>query len=611
VEARSGDAARPAGASWATRLLRSRRWRGPAALYSGDRPSSGRGRVIDDQQTEALRKRYRDWEQHTLARSLEARPERRREFTTQAMHWPVQRLYTPLDLEEAGFDYLRDVGFPGEYPFTRGTEPNGYRSDLWTMMQVSGFGTGEDWAQRGRYMLEQGLSGLFLEYDLPTTNGYDSDHPLAAGEVGRAGIAVDTLDDMEALLDLPFDRLERLTSICNGPQTINLAMILAALERRGIDPASFTLQMPNAILIEYTCVGRYIFPPDHGLRVATDALEYTIKNHPDWIPISIVSAQIYAAYANPVQELAFSFAIAKEYLDAALARGFDVDTLAPYFSFITGIDMDFFEAVGKLRAYRKVWARIMRDQYGATRPESLRLQLTASPGTMSLTLQQPLNNIARLGIQMLACAAANGGYAMTTPLHDEAHALPTEEAIAVGTAVQNIVAHESGVADTVDPLAGSYYVETMTKRIEDAVFEELEKIDQMGGALAAIKGGYFQKELARQQYERTRAIEDSSRVLVGVNHSQRDEDRRSIEIFRPDPEVERRQIQKLERIRAKRDAARVERALEQLREAARRGDNLVPPCIETVKAYATHGEMCSALRDVFGEYTPDPLTTGV
>lgn len=558
-----------------------------------------------------LHARRRSWEQETLDPELKQQPERKSDFATQAMKWPVGRLYTPLDLEEAGFDYLKDLGFPGEYPFTRGAQANGYRSNLWTMMQVSGFGTGEDWAERGRYMLDQGLSGLFLEYDLPTTNGYDSDHPLAMGEVGRTGIALDTIDDMAALLDLPFEKIERLTSICNGPQTVNLAMILAALEKKGIDPASFTLQMPNAILIEYTCVGRYIFPPDHGLRVAIDALEYSIKHHPEWIPISIVSAQIYAAYANPVQELAFSFAIAKEYLDAALERGFDIDTLAPYFSFITGVDMDFFEAISKIRAYRKIWARILSEQYGTTDPNSLRLRLTASPGTMSLTLQQPLNNIARLGIQMLACAVANGGYAMNTPLHDEAHALPSEEAIAVGAAVHNIVAHESGVTDTVDPLAGSYYVETLTKKMEDEVLAEMEKIESMGGALAAIKGGYFQKELARQQFERTRAIEDGSRVLVGVNHSERDEGGRSIEIFKSDPAMEDRQIERLNRVKAKRDNAAVEKTLGELRRVAEQGGNLVPACIEAAKAYATHGEMCGVLRDVFGEYTPDSLTTGL
>ena len=566
---------------------------------------------MSDPQQRELAKHLEAWERQTLKPKLEARPERKEVFATQAMGWPVKRLYTPLDLADAGFDFERDLGFPGEYPYTRGTEANGYRSDLWTMMQVTGFGTGEDWAKRGRYMLDQGLTGLFLEYDLPTTNGYDSDHPLAAGEVGRAGIAVDSLADMEALLDLPFDKLQRLTSICNGPQTINLAMILAALERRGVDPGSFTLQMPNAILIEYTCVGRYLFPPDHGLRVATDSLVYCIEHHPNWIPISVISAQIYAAYANPVQELAFSFAIAKEYLDAALARGLDIDTVAPYFSFITGIDMDFFESVGKLRAYRKIWARIMHEQYGAKNPESLKLSLTASPGTMSLTLQQPLNNIARLGIQMLACALGNGGSAMNTPLHDEAHALPTEEAIAVGAAIHNIVAHETGVADTVDPLAGSYYLETMTMKIETAVFEELDKITAMGGALAAIKAGYFQKELARQQVERTRAIEKGERVLVGVNHSVRDEGPRSIGIHKHDAEAEAKQIEKLVQLRASRDGGAVDKALARLRDAARGGDNLVPACLEAVKVYATHGEMCDALRDVFGEYTPNSLVTGV
>jgi methylmalonyl-CoA mutase N-terminal domain/subunit len=400
---------------------------------------------------EAIRAARAAWEAERRDPSIARDGERKCPFTTQALRWPVQGLYTPLDLESIGLDYLRDVGFPGQWPYTRGTEPGGYRSDLWTMTQVTGFGTGEDWAKRARYMLDQGLSGLINEYDLPTTNGLDSDHPLAAGEVGRAGTAIDTLADMEAALDFDFTGLRHLTSVCNGPQPVNLAMILAALEKKGVDPASFTLQMPNAILIEYTCVGRYLFPPEHGLRIATDVIEYTIRNHPDWVPIAVVSAQLYAARANPVQELAFSFSIAMEYLDSVLARGFDVDEVAPYFSFITGVDMDFFEAVGKLRAYRKIWARLMRDRYGAKRPESQSLRLMASPGTMSLTLQQPQNNIARLAIQLLACALGGGGQTMTTPLHDEAHALPSEEAIAVGAAIQHIVAHESGVADTVDP----------------------------------------------------------------------------------------------------------------------------------------------------------------
>jgi methylmalonyl-CoA mutase N-terminal domain/subunit len=560
---------------------------------------------------EAIRRGREAWEKGTLQRGPQGEGERKERFQTQAMRWPVQSLYTPLDLEAVGFDYLRDVGFPGEDPYTRGTEPNGYRSKLWTMAQVTGFGTGQEWAKRGRYMLEQGLSGLIIEYDLPTTNGYDSDHPLAAGEVGRAGTAIDTLADMEAALDLPFDKLRHLTSVCNAPQPINLAMIIAALEKKGVDPASFTLQMPNAILIEYTCVGRYIYPPEHGLRIATDVIEYTIKHHPGWVPIAVVGAQLYAARANPVQELAFSFAIAMEYLDSVLARGFDIDTVAPYFSFITGVDMDFFEGVSKLRAYRKIWARLLRQRYGARRPESLRLNLMASPGTMSLTLQQPLNNIARLALQMLACVMGGGGQAMTTPLHDEAHALPSEDAIAVGTAIQNIVAHETGAADTVDPLAGSYYIETLTKRIEDAVFAEIEKIDRLGGALAAIQTGYFQRELAHEQVERNREIEEGSRKLIGVNHLQRVERERSIEIFRLDPESEHRQIERLQRVKSERDAAKVTAALEQVKVAAEGGANLVPPILDAVRVYATQGEICDALREVFGTYMPDSLTTGV
>ncbi len=566
--------------------------------------------MAGNERNRRLRQAREAWEHQTLKPSLEA-GERKEEFRSQAMRWPVERLYTPLDLEAVGFDFLRDVGFPGQYPYTRATQPNGFRSDLWTMAQVTGFGTGEEWAKRARYMLDQGLGGLIIEYDLPTTNGLDSDHPLAAGEVGRAGTAIDSLADMEAALDFDFTGLKQLTSVCNGPQPVNLAMIIAALEKKGVDPSSFTLQMPNAILIEYTCVGRYIFPPEHGLRIATDVIEYTIRNQPHWVPIAVVSAQLYAARANPVQELAFSFSIAMEYLDSVLTRGFDVDEVAPYFSFITGVDMDFFEAVGKLRAYRKIWARLLKERYGAQKPESLELQLMASPGTMSLTLQQPLNNITRLSIQMLACALGTGGQTMTTPLHDEAHALPSEEAIAVGAAVQNIVAHESGVADTIDPLAGSYYVEVMTKRIESAVFEEIAKVDAMGGALAAIQTGYFQRELAREQVERNREIETGERTLVGVNQSVRVDEKRGIEIFRVDPESERRQIERLERVRRERDAIKVEEALDRVRDAAESDENLMAPILDAVKVYATQGEICDALREVFGTYTPDSLTTGV
>ena len=557
-----------------------------------------------------IRRRREAWEAGPLAAELAAKGERK-PFTTQALHWPVERLATPAELDAIGFDYARDLGFPGEFPYTRGTEANGYRSQLWTMAQVTGFGTGGDWAKRGRSMLEHGLSGLIIEYDLPTTNGYDSDHPLASGEVGRAGTAIDTLADMEAALDLPFEKLRHLTSVCNGPQPVNLALILAALERRGVDPRTFTLQMPNMILIEYTCVGRYIFPPEHGLRLSTDVIEYTIRNHPNWLPISVVSAQLYAARANPVQELAFGFSIAMEYLDAVLKRGFTVDEVAPYFSFITGIDMDFLEAVGKLRAYRKLWARLMKERYGATRPEALRLKLMSSPGTMSMTLQQPLNNIARLAIQMLACALGGGATTMTSPLYDEAHALPSEDAIAVGAAIQQIVAHESGVADGVDLLGGSYAVELMTRKIEDAVLAEIAKIDALGGALAAIQRGYFQRELAREQVERNRALETGERVLVGQNFAVREEKKRAIDIFRLDEQTEARQIARLREVKGRRDAGKVAETLEAVREAAIDGTNLVPPILEAVKVYATQGEICDVLREVFGTYVPDTLTSGV
>lgn len=560
---------------------------------------------------EAIGEEFERWQRETVAPAMAGRSERKKEFTTQAMKWPIKPLYTPADLDEIGFDYLMDSGFPGEYPYTRGTEPDGYRANLWAMTQVTGFGTGEDSARRWRSMLDSGLNGLIVEYDLPTTNGLDSDDPLAEGEVCRAGTAIDSLPDMEAALDIPFEKLKHLTSVCNAPQPINLAMIIASLENKGIDPASFTLLMPNAILIEYTCVGRYIYPPEAGLRISADVIEYTIRHHPNWVPIAIVSAQLYAARATPVQELAFSFSIAMQYMDSVLERGFDVDEVAPYFSFITGVDMDFFEAIAKLRAYRKIWARLMKERYGAQKPESLRLKLMGSPGTMSLTLQQPLNNIARLGIQMLACVLGGGGQQMTTPLHDEAHALPSDEASRVGAAIQNIVAHETGAADTIDPLAGSYYIESMTKRMEDEVFAEIEKIDKRGGALRAIESGYFQKALAEQQFERQQEIEKGDRKLVGVNHLVAEGEKRGIEMFKLDETAEQRQIDALNRVRAERDAQKVAECLERVEAAARGTDNLVPPILEAVKAHATHGELCNVLRNVFGTYHPDSLTTGV
>lgn len=552
------------------------------------------------------------WEAETRAPFVAANPERRDAFTTQALKWPIKALYTPADLDAVGFDYVTDLGFPGEYPYTRSTKPNGHRSQYWTMTQVTGFGKGEAWAKRARYMLDQGLSGLILEYDLATTNGYDSDDPIVEGEVGRAGMALDSLEDLENAFDLPFDKLQYLMSVCNAPQPVNLAMIIAALEKKGVDPSEFVLHIVNGILIEYTCVGRYIYPPEHGLRIATDAIEYIIRNHPNWAPLSIISAQLQPAKANPVQEIAFSLAICCAYIDATLERGFDIDTIAPYLNhFVVNVDMDFFEGICKLRAFRKCWARLMKERYGASRPEALKIRMMTSPTTIALTLQQPLNNIARLGIMATACALGGAGENMTTPLHDEAHSLPAEEAIRVGAAIQHLVAHETGVAETIDPLAGSYYVETLTKQMEDAAFAEMDKIFAMGGATKAIESGYFQRALGREQYERNKDIEEGRRKWVGVNHLVLPEEKREIEIFRLDDTMEEEQIAKLRDLRERRDQGAVDAALEKVRAAARGDDNLVAVCLEAVKVYATHGEICNAMRDVFGVHAPDSQLAGV
>jgi methylmalonyl-CoA mutase N-terminal domain/subunit len=551
------------------------------------------------------------WQEETRAPFVAANPERRDPFLTQAMKWPIEALYTPVDLEAAGFDYEKDLGFPGEYPFTRSTSPNGHRSRFWTMSQVTGFGKSEDWAKRARFMLDQGLQGLILEYDLPTTNGYDSDDPLVEGEVGRAGMALDSLEDLERAFDLPFEKLKYLVSVCNAPQPVNLAMIIAALEKKGVNPADLVLRVVNGILIEYTCVGRYIYPPKHGLRIAADSMEYIIRHHPHWGPISIISAQLQPAKANPVQEMAFSTTIAMAYIDAMLERGFDIDTVAPYFHFVINVDMDFFEGICKLRAYRKLWARLMKERYGATSPEAMKIRIMTSPTTTALTLQQPFNNIGRLAIMATACALGGAGEQMTTPLHDEAHSLPAEQAIRIGAAIQHIVAHETGVAETIDPLAGSYYVETLTKQLEDAAMAEVEKVLAMGGALKAIETGYFQRALGREQYERNREIEEGTRKWVGVNHLVLSEEKREIPIFRQTDEMEKEQIARVRNLRARRDNDRVQQTLEAVREAARSGANLVPVCLEAVKAYATHGEICNAMRDVFGVYSSDSQLTGL
>lgn len=552
------------------------------------------------------------WEAETRGPFLSSHPERRDPFVTQALGWPIKPLYTPADLEAVGFDYRTDLGFPGEYPYTRSTKPNGHRSQFWTMTQVTGFGKGQAWAKRARYMLDQGLSGLILEYDLATTNGYDSDDPMVEGEVGRAGMALDSLEDLEAAFDLPFDRLKYLMSVCNAPQPVNLAMIIAALEKKGVDPRDFVLHIVNGILIEYTCVGRYIYPPEHGLRIAADCIEYIIRNHPNWAPLSIIAAQLQPAKANPVQEIAFSLAIACAYIDATLARGLTIDEVAPYMNhFVVNVDMDFFEGICKLRAFRKCWARLMKERYGATSADALKIRLMTSPTTIALTLQQPLNNIARLGIMATACALGGAGDNMTTPLHDEAHSLPAEEAIRVGAAIQHIVAHETGVAETIDPLAGSYYVETLTKRMEEAAFAEMDKVFAMGGALKAIERGYFQSALGREQYERNRDLEEGRRKWVGVNHLTLPEEKREIEIFRLDDAMEEEQVAKVRALRARRDQPAVDAALDKVREAARNGGNLVPVCLDAVRLYATHGELCAAMRDVFGTHAPDAQLAGV
>ena len=510
------------------------------------------------------------------------------------------------DLEAIGFDYLRDVGFPGEFPYTRGTEPERLSHRAVAHAQVTGFGTGADWAKRAPLHARTGSQGPDHRVRPADHQRLDSDHPLAAGEVGRAGIAIDSLADMEAALDLPFDKLQHLTSVCNGPQPVNLAMILAALEKRGVDPASFTLQMPNAILIEYTCVGRYIYPPEHGLRIATDVIEYVIRNHPNWVPISVVSAQLYAARANPVQELAFGFSIAMQYLDAVLARGFTIDEVAPYFSFITGVDMDFFEAVGEA-------ARLSQDlgaaDEGALRRDEARVA------------QAPPDGVARHDVAHAAAAAqqhraarrsrcsparsAAARQTMTTPLHDEAHALPSEEAIAVGAAIQQHRRARDRRRRHDRPARG-----LVLRRGDDAQASRTpssprsRRSTRMGGALARDRDRLLPARA------RARAVRAQPRARDGQAQAGRREltarasEKRSDRALRARLRRERRQIERLRAVRARARRGAVAEALDARARGRRRATRTsCPPILEAVKLYATHGEICDALRDVFGTYT--------
>ena len=515
---------------------------------------------------------------------------------------PIQRVYTPADL--ADFNRARDLGEPGEFPYTRGAHADMYRGKLWTMRQFSGYGTPEETNRRYRYLLDHGQTGLSVAFDLPTLMGYDADHPLAAGEVGKCGVAISSLADMEELFaNIPLADVTTSLTITSSA-AILWAMYLVAAEKQGADWEKISGTIQNDILKEYIAQKEYIYPPRPSMRLVTDTLEFGVRHTPRFNPISISGYHIREAGATALQELAYTLGAGIAYVEWAVKRGLDVDQFAPRLSFFFDAHSDFFEEIAKFRAARKIWAKVMRDRFGAKDPRSQRLRFHAQTAGVSLTAQQPQVNLVRTAVQ--AMAAVLGG---TQSLHanslDEAYALPTEEAALLALRTQQVIAHETGVTGVVDPFGGSYFVERLTLDMEKGCFEEFEKIDAMGGMVAAVEQGYPQAEIARSSYEYQCAVESKQKLIVGVNAFTGEEEE-AIPTLYIDHSVEEKQSAKLSQLRAERDSVAAEKALENLRRAAEGDDNLMPPILDAVRARATLGEMCGVLRGVFGVYHEKP-----
>ncbi len=538
-----------------------------------------------------------EWEENVLRPTLARQPERSGRFTTLS-GLEVGRLYGPADL--ADLDEARDLGLPGAYPFTRGIYPTMYRGRLWTMRMFAGYGGAEDTNARFHYLLGQGQTGLSVAFDMPTLMGYDSDHPKALGEVGREGVAVDTVEDMELLLrDLPLDRVTTSMTI-NAPANILLAMYVAVAAARGISPRAIGGTSQTDMLKEFIAQKEWIVPPRPSMKLIQDILVYCTREVPRWNTISISGYHIREAGATAVQELAFTLADGIAYVQAGCEAGLDVDAFAPRLSFFFDVHNDFFEEVAKFRAARRMWARIMRDRFHAKNPRSWMLRTHAQTAGVSLAAQQPMNNVVRTTLQALA-AVLGGTQSLHTNSMDETYALPTEDAVTLALRTQQIIANETGVTNTVDPLGGAYFIEHLTDRMEAEAGAYIHKIDEMGGMLAAIDRGYPMREIAESSYRDQQALERKERVIVGVNEFVSSEER-PIPLLRIDPAVERRQIDRLQRVRNMRDKAAAQRALDALRRVTAAGGNTMPAIVDAVRTRVTLGEICDIFRAVYGEY---------
>ena len=554
--------------------------------------------MFDKERIAEIKKEKERWEQTTLQDWTKQCNERKEDFRNTS-NVSIERLYTPEDV--SSLDYIHDIGFPGEYPFLRGVHATMYRGRLWTMRQFSGFGTAVQTNQRFKYLLKEGETGLSIAFDYPTIMGYDSDHPMGQGEVGICGVAIASLRDMEVLLDgIPLDKVTTSMTI-NGPAAMLLAMYVAVGDQQGVPRGNLGGTTQNDNLKEYFAQKLCIYPPKPAVKLTTDIIEYCTKHLPRWNPISISGYHIREAGSSAVQELAFTIYDGITYVESTMKRGLNVDDFAHRLSFFFASHNDFFEEVAKFRAARRIWARLMKERFHVKNPRSMWMRMHVQTSGCTLTAQQPLNNVTRTTIQALA-AVVGGTQSLHTNSFDEALALPSENAVRVALRTQQIVAHESGATQTIDPLAGAYYIEALTNKMEEKTFEYIRRIDEMGGAIVAIEKGFFQKEIADSAYKYQREIEEMKRTIVGVNDYKIEKEETPIELLRVDPKVEKEQLASLYELKQERNKKKVEEVLGKLRRSAEKNENLMPVIIESVKAYATLGEICEELRQVYGEY---------
>ncbi len=551
--------------------------------------------MTDYNNSDLLGKAKKAWED-LVSKTLDKHPERK-DFKLDSGH-QLEKIYDPITM--GSFDYLNQLNWPGEYPFTRGIQPTMYRGRLWTIRQYAGYGSAEETNKRFRYLLEQGQTGLSVAFDLPTQVGYDSDHLLARGEVGKVGVAIDSLVDMEILMNqIPLDQVSTSMTI-NAPAAVLLAMYLAVAEKQGVAPDKLKGTIQNDILKEYVARGTYIFPPKESMRLVVDILAFAGEKVPSWNPISISGYHIREAGSNAVQEVAFTLSNAIAYVEAALKAGMKVDQFAPRLSFFFNAHSNFFEEVAKFRAARRIWARLMKERFGAEDPRSMTLRFHTQTAGCTLTAQQPDVNLMRVAFQALS-AVLGGTQSLHTNSRDEALALPSEHSVQLALRTQQVIAHEIGVTDTVDPLGGSYYIEELTDLLEKQVNSYIESIDEIGGAVEAINKGFIQQEIQASAYQYQKEVEEQKRIVVGVNRFTEGEEK-PIDLLKMDPATSRRQLERLKELRLSRNQDKVASSLQNLRKAARGEENLMPHILSAVKVYATLGEICGALRDVFGEY---------